>query len=184
MNYYHHVQHCKPWKCMVYICFLYFVLSFWPFSPLKLSFVLCHFAGNVSLVAQWVLLGACLLVSLWTGCCCSPPLLIPNSLSFHDPALTWFSHFSDHPLCRLCKKQFRKGWCSPGLSSGHTDLLCAFPWASSTFMVSALTCLLILVWTAWILESDRLKLQFYLATSLLWPWINYLTSLYCKLLSL
>lgn len=101
-------------------------------------------------------------------------LLMPNSLCSHDPACICFLCFSDHTPCLLCKRLF----CSPGLSSGFMDLLWASPWASSTFKVSALTCLLILCHGfAWILQLVKFKLQFYLVTYLLWPWVSYLTSL-------
>lgn len=150
MNYYHHVQHYKRWTCTVYIYFLYFVISFLPFNPLKLSFLsvilleLFHWrhqwlpVANSSEFSLVPVLYLCVLVAVDHFL-----LLMPNSLCSHDPAHIWFLCFSDHPLCLLCKNQFLKGRCSPGLSSGPMDLLRASPWACSTFRVSALTCLLI-----------------------------------------
>lgn len=138
----------QPWKCIVCVCLVYLIVSFLFFNALKLGFLFCHFATMISLAVpmscmckiQWTLTLWCLshCISLWTWYCWPSASNATAPLLFQDTALVLVALW---PSCLslLCNRQFLKCWCSPGLSSGPTHLLCAFPWVNCAFKVSAIT---------------------------------------------
>ena len=95
----------QHWKCVVYVCILYLVVSFLFFNALKLGFLFCHFARMISLEVpmtcmceiQWTLFGACLIASP-CGLDTVGRLLLMPQLPFSFMTPHWFLQCSGHPV--------------------------------------------------------------------------------------